>query len=388
MNPLDSLSNLSRRRFLHYAAKTGTATVIAYLLNYPAVGEGLSEGFSSDPAEPVEARFWSPVPGTHNVQCRLCPESETLQPGQTGKCRVRKNQNGRLITLAYQRPCVANIDPIGKNPIFHFMPEILVLALAHAGCNLRCGYCQNWQFSQKSPLKTKNITPFRFSDACKNSKNSGAKGISFTYTEADCAPEFTSDFASFCRDQGLATTLCTAGYLHPEPFRKLIHGFDAVTITYKGATDKFYRSVIGGKLKPVQKNMEHAKKSAAWLEVATLLVPSLNDHPEEIRAMARFIKSSLGPETPWILERFHPSYRLRHLPPTAKSTLEQAMRIGQEEGLQHVYISNFSPHPGNHTYCHSCGGLLVNRLGFSVLSNRISGNRCPDCHSIIPGVWC
>jgi len=334
----------------------------------------------------VPARYWQSA-GGGKVHCQLCPHQETLALGQLGKCRVRQNIGGSLVTHAYNRPCILNIDPVGMNPLNHFHPEMLILAVAHAGCNLSCAYCQNWQISQNSPLKTRNLTPFSMAQAGQKIREKRLGGVSFTYTEADCMPEFAMDFAQFLKGLGLKRTLCTAGYVEKGPLQDYLRDFEAVTITYKGATEDFYQRVIGGRLAPVLDAMVTVKSSGRWLEVATLVVPTLNDQPESIRTMARWLATNLGPDTPWHLERFDPQYRLSHLPPTSQASLERARQIGLESGLKYVYIANLAPHDGNNTYFPSCRQVLGKRLGFKILANHIKDNACPACRTKIPGVW-
>jgi len=338
------------------------------------------------PRTPVPARYWRKLSGGQ-VQCLLCPRREVLAPGEMGFCRVRQNLKGKLVTHAYGQPCVLNLDAVEMNPLNHFHPGMQVLAVAHAGCNLRCAYCQNWQFSQKSPLETRNIVPFDFRPMGEKLRAKAVGGVSFTYTEADCAPEFAIDFAQFVGELGLKRTLCTAGYIEKQPFRELLRHVDAVTITYKGATDEFYRRIVQGTLAPVLDAMETAKAEGKWLEVATLIVPTLNDRRQSLTAMARWLRQNLGPDTPWHLERFEPSYKLAHLPPTSQVALETARQIGLDAGLNFVYISNLAPHPGNHTYCPSCGQALIRRLGFKVQENRLAQGRCPSCRTRLSGLW-
>jgi len=300
---------------------------------------------------------------------------------------VRRNVGGELITYAYGQPCVLNLDQVEQNPLNHFHPGLKVLAIAHAGCNLGCLYCQNWDVSQKSPFQTRNIKPFDFGGLGRRLAAQKVGGVSFTYTEPDCAPEFTADFARFCGQLGLKRTLCTAGYMEPAPLKELLPHLDAVTITYKGATEEFYQRIIQGSLKPVLDAMVLSKSLGKWLEVATLVVPTLNDRREHLAQMARWIRNNLGPDTPWHLERFEPAYKLRHLPPTPRATLEMARQLGLEAGLKFVYLSNLAPHPGNHTYCPGCGRVVVHRLGFKVLQNSMTGANCPHCGHRVPGVW-
>lgn len=383
---------LSRRDFVERLGKLGVSAAFLPMALKVLEALGLPGGAIAEAGPlpgrvaPVPARYWEKA-GDGRVHCRLCPHRETLAPGEMGKCRVRQNLGGSLVTHAYNQPCVLNLDPIGMNPLNHFHPEMQVLAVAHAGCNLRCAYCQNWRVSQKSPLETRNLTPFSFSQAGQKMREKRVGGVSFTYTEADCMPEFAMDFAQFLKGLGLKRTLCTAGYVEKGPLQDFLRDFDAVTITYKGGTEDYYQRVVGGSLAPVLEAMVQVKASGRWLEVATLVVPTLNDRPEALRAMARWLAANLGPDTPWHLERFEPEYRLTHLPPTSQATLEQARRIGLEAGLRYVYISNLAPHGGNHTYCPSCGRTLVKRVGFRVLDNQIQGGACPACRTRIPGVW-
>ena len=382
----------SRRAFLSCLARWGVSAALApnvlralESLAPEAEGQAWAAPLPAQPG-PVPARYWQRREDG-KVQCLLCPRREVLSPGELGVCRVRQNIRGALMTHAYGKPCVLNVDPVAQNPLNHFHPEMQVLAIAHAGCNLGCLYCQNWEFSQKCPTQTRNIVPFDFQSIGQRLQSQKLGGISFTYTEADCAPEFTADFAQFCGQLGLKRTLCTAGYMEPQPLKELLPHIDAVTITYKGASEEFYQRIILGTLKPVLDAMVLVKSQGKWLEVATLIVPTLNDRRESLTQMARWIRNNLGAETPWHLERFEPAYKLKNLPTTSQATLEMARQIGLDAGLKFVYVSNLAPHPGNHTYCPACGRIVVKRLGFKVLQNLIAGGCCPYCRTRIPGVW-
>jgi pyruvate formate lyase activating enzyme len=336
---------------------------------------------------PIRAEYFYRIENSSDVQCTLCPHNERLSPGEWGKCRIRKNINGELKTYGYGQPCILNIDPIGKNPISHFLPEIEILSIAHAGCNLRCLYCQNWEFAQKSPIHTRNISPIDPDRIAKKMRSKNLKGVGFSYTEPVCCPEFVKEFASLCKDYGFSRTLCTAGYIKEKPFKDLLREFEAVTITFKGNSSRFYREVTGSTLTPVLNSMETVKSEGKWLEVATLVVPGLNDSTDTLEDIAKWIRDHLGEKTPWHIEKFNPQYKLQKLPPTPQKTLERARKIGFDTGLQYVYTSNIAPHEGNHTYCHHCGKVIIKRMGFKVLKNLIRSGKCPYCGSTIPGVF-
>jgi pyruvate formate lyase activating enzyme len=112
----------------------------------------------------------------------------------------------------------------------------------------------------------------------------------------------------------------------------------------------------------------------------------MNDSEDELRQLASFIAGDLGPETPWHISRFHPTYHLTDRPPTALGTLLKARRIGLDAGLRYVYTGNVPGEEGEGTYCYNCGELLIDRVGFFVRSNTIEKGCCPSCGAAIDGV--
>jgi pyruvate formate lyase activating enzyme len=104
---------------------------------------------------------------------------------------------------------------------------------------------------------------------------------------------------------------------------------------------------------------------------------------------ARFL-ASVSPDIPWHVTAFHPDYHMTGEPPTPPATLIRAAEIGQEAGLKFVYAGNLPGRAGTyeHTHCPGCGTRLIERLGFAVLSYRLTdAGTCPSCGLSIPGVW-
>jgi pyruvate formate lyase activating enzyme len=131
--------------------------------------------------------------------------------------------------------------------------------------------------------------------------------------------------------------------------------------------------------------MKLMKKLGIWLEVTTLVIPGINDDLAELRDAAHFVAQELGAETPWHISRFFPAYKMANIPPTPLKTLQQAQKIGYEEGLQYVYVGNM-PGEGNDTFCPSCGRALIRRHNFGVIFNRMVNDRCPACGEPIAGI--
>jgi len=310
-----------------------------------------------------------------------------IEPGQSGECRVRINIDGVLRTVVYGFPCSVNpYDPVEKKPLFHFLPGTRILSVATVGCNLHCLNCQNWEISQKNPEESTAafLPPEGLVQLAKRYRY---LSIAYTYSEPIIFYEYTYDTAKLARKEGVRNVLVTAGYINPQPWKELLEYIDAANIDLKFTSDDLYRRICSGTLKPVQNALVLAKASGTLVEVTNLIIPTLNDKPEQIRELARWLKANLGRETPLHFSGFYPRHKMQHLPPTSLKTLEIAREIAISEGLDYVYIGNVRSKEGENTYCPGCKGLLIERKGYIILQNRLKEGCCPDCSKEIYGVW-
>ena len=211
--------------------------------------------------------------------------------------------------------------------------------------------------------------------------------IAYTYTEPIVYYEYTYDTAKLAKEAGLRNVLVTAGYVNEGPWRELLRHIDAVRIDLKSMSEAFYRDVCSATLKPVQSAMVVAKSMGVHVEVINLVIPTLNDKPEDLRSLSQWVRDNVGRETPLHFSGFYPTYQMRHLPPTSLQSLESARDIAMSEGMEYVYIGNRQTEKGENTYCPACQKLLIQRVGFTVLQNRLKDGRCPDCGREISGVW-
>jgi pyruvate formate lyase activating enzyme len=129
------------------------------------------------------------------------------------------------------------------------------------------------------------------------------------------------------------------------------------------------------------------KDYGIFVEITTLIVPGLNDDSTELQQLAGFIADDLGPDTPWHISRFHPTYKLTDRPPTPVKTLTQARETGLQAGLKYVYTGNVPGNTGENTFCPGCGERVIERWGFQVGAMRIKDGRCTSCGARIEGVW-
>ncbi|GAH04383.1 unnamed protein product, partial [marine sediment metagenome] len=187
------------------------------------------------------------------------------------------------------------------------------------------------------------------------------------------------------RKQLNKVSIVSAGYIREEPLRELVKVLDAVKIDLKGFSESFYRSVCQGELEPILNTLKVLKEEKKHFEIVNLIVPTLNDKPEEIRKMCLWIKLNLGNDVPLHFTKFSPLYKLTHLPQTPVSKLEEAHNIAKKMGLNYVYIGNVPGHVRNSTFCPKCGKRLIYRKGFQVIENNVQEGKCKFCGQKIPG---
>ncbi len=213
------------------------------------------------------------------------------------------------------------------------------------------------------------------------------QSISYTYTEPTIFMEFAGDTAKLAKSFGLRNNFVTNGYMTPEAIEYMKAYLDAANVDLKSFRDEFYKKICGAQLKPVLETLKLMKKNNLWVEVTTLIIPTLNDSEEELKDIARFIHQELGAETPWHVTQFYPTHEMRHLPRTPVKTLRKAREIGKNTGLHYVYCGNVPGDVGENTFCYNCGSLLIRRLGFQITENRMRQGRCPNCGTVQEGIW-
>ncbi len=321
------------------------------------------------------------------VRCNLCAHRCLIFPGKRGICQVRENRGGRLHTLVYGRLISRAVDPIEKKPLFHFHPGSPSYSIATVGCNFHCRHCQNYDISQYPRTHGGEIIGEDFTpeEIVADAAGRRCQSIAYTYVEPTVFFEFAYDTAKLAHDAGIENVFVSNGYLTPEATEMLAPYLDGINIDVKAYRDEVYRKYLGATLQPVLDTVKLMRKLRIWVEVTTLVIPTVNDSEGELRSIARFIKS-IDPGIPWHVSRFHPYYKMKNLPPTPVSTLERAREIGLEEGLRYVYLGNVPSADGENTYCYNCEALLVGRWGFGIARYNIKEGRCPRCGSQIDGV--
>lgn len=315
------------------------------------------------------------------MQCQNCAHYCAILPGKRGICAVRENRNGNLFALNYGKIIAANIDPVEKKPLFHFLPGSKTLSISAVGCNFRCGNCQNWDISQgfrdKTDIPGQKTSPQEIVNMATKNK---LPSISYTYTEPTIFSEFALDTMKIAREKGLKNIWVSNGFMSEESAKMIIPYLDANNIDIKSFSEDFYQKNCSARLQPVLDTAKLMKKSGVWVEITTLIIPTLSDSEDMLKKIAKFINNELGSETPWHISAFSGaiSWKLQDLPDTPVEKLEATYKIGKEAGLKYVYTGNAPGLPTEDTFCPNCGALMIDRTGYEI-SRHYKGGKCQKC---------
>jgi pyruvate formate lyase activating enzyme len=278
------------------------------------------------------------------------------------------------------------VDPIEKKPLFHFLPGTSIFSLGTVGCNMGCLFCQNWDISKSraDDVRSLRMEP---KQVVKTAIEHGCPSIAFTYNEPTIWGEYAIGIAEEAHGQGLNTVIVTNGYITREAFHDIYDHMDAANVDLKGFTEAFYSKITLSHLQPVLDTLTWLRRETnVWLEITNLLIPTLNDQIEEVRALARWIHDNLGGDVPLHFTAFHPDFKLQDRPPTPAGTLHRAREAALQAGLHFVYEGNIVSE-GGHTFCPRCHALLVRRSWTTVEECRIENGRCSFCSERVPGVF-
>ena len=363
----------SRRRFLG-----GSAALAATALAGPSFAR-------QDRLDGHPARHWTALE-EGRVACGLCPWECVVEEGARGRCQVRENRDGQYVSLVYGRMAAMHRDPIEKKPFYHFLPGSQAFSLATAGCNLDCSFCQNWTIARRRPEELPSVM-LRPEEVAEQARQLGAPVIAYTYNEPTVQHEFIVDATEKAKAAGLHTVIVSNGFINPGPLKDLCRLVSAYKVDLKSIREDYYRQVVHGKLRPVLDTLVTLKSEGVWTEVVVLVVPTLNDSPQEAQELAAWVVKELGPDVPLHFSRFTPQYRLAHLPPTPVKTLERFRQTALDAGLRYVYLGNVPGHQGADTHCPSCGKRLVGRLGYRITEMHLEEGKCAFCGAAVAGFW-
>src|SRR5215467_11882584 len=272
-----------------------------------------------------EANLYRPL-DRNRVECYACGHRCPISPGFAGVCKVRYNRDGKLYA-PYGYVNSAYCDPIEKKPFFHALPGTRALSFGMLGCDLHCGYCQNWVTSQalrdvQASLDFYTVTP---SDLVAMAARQGAASLVSTYNEPLITSEWAVAVFREAKTAGLVTGFVSNGNGTPEVLEYLRPWVDLYKIDLKSFSDRRYHE-LGCRIGPILDTIRRVHELGFWLEVVTLVVPGFNDSDSELGQIAEFLVA-ISPNIPWHVTAFHQDYKMTSPEDTPVETLVRAARI-------------------------------------------------------------
>jgi pyruvate formate lyase activating enzyme len=345
----------------------------------------LAEGLARDVRE---GELWERI-DDRRIRCYACGHCCPIFEGQPGVCKVRFNRGGKLyVPWGYVQ--TVQCDPIEKKPFFHVLPGARALSFGMLGCDLHCGYCQNWVTSQ-AVRDPEAVAPWYSrspEQLVEMAREYGARVMVSTYNEPLITAEWAVEIFRHAKAAGIVTGFVSNGNATLQVLEYIRPWVDLYKVDLKSFDERHYRE-LGGRLQPILDSLRVIHDMGFWLEVVTLVVPGFNDSDEELKAIAGFL-AGISTDIPWHVTAFHPDYKMDSTGATPPETLVRAAMIGRAAGLRYVYAGNL---PGNvgaleNTVCPGCEKTLVERRGFRVLRNTMSGTgACPRCGTSVAGWW-
>jgi pyruvate formate lyase activating enzyme len=320
------------------------------------------------------------------LRCYACGHCCPLPDGAIGVCKVRFNEGGRLL-VPWGYVGGVQCDPIEKKPFFHAHPGGLAYSFGMLGCDLHCGYCQNWVTSQALRDPAASVPPMLTSraDLVRDALQQNARVMVSTYNEplirasgrSRCSGRQRPDSPpAMCRT---ATAPAGPQYLRP--------WVDLYKVDLKSFDDRHYRQ-LGGRLDPILDTIRRLRAMDFWVEIVTLLIPGFNSSRDELSRLTAFV-AGVSPDIPWHVTAFHGDYKMTDPENTTAEMLLEAADIGRASGLRYVYAGNLPGRVGDleDTRCASCREILIARYGYYIRDADHLRRRCPSCAASVPGRW-
>jgi pyruvate formate lyase activating enzyme len=327
----------------------------------------------------------------HRVRCFSCGHCCPIPEGQPGVCKVRYNRGGTLYA-PWGYTAGMQCDPIEKKPFFHAHPGALAYSFGMLGCDLHCGYCQNWVTSQALRDPNAISPPLDASPEMlvRDALDQGARVLVSTYNEPLITSEWAVAVFKEARAAGLLTGFVSNGNATPQVLEFLRPHLDLYKVDLKSFDDRHYHE-LGGRIAPILDSIRRIHAMGLWLEIVTLLIPGFNDSPDELRRLTAFL-AAISPDIPWHVTAFHGDYKMQSdkQRDTNVEDLLRAAEIGQAAGLRYIYAGNLPGMvgPWEDTRCPHCRETLIRRYGYHIEDYRLTAEgRCPKCSTEIPGRW-
>lgn len=169
------------------------------------------------------------------------------------------------------------------------------------GCVLRCRWCcnpesqeyriQTMKVDGKNKIIGKDVTVDEVMDEIMKDyryyeRSSG--GVTLSGGETLCQPEFAAALFSECKKMGLHTAIESTACAPYESIEKILPYLDLYLMDIKHRNPDKHREFTGKSNELILENAKKLARDAKELVIRVPVIPTFNDTPEEIRAIAEF----------------------------------------------------------------------------------------------------
>ena len=285
----------------------------------------------------MKARWWQAEPGPVQT-CGLCFRGCRLKAGEWGACLVRRGGTEELESPYLGRFTALAIDPIEKKPLHHWRPGSAIFSLGALGCTMACPFCQNHRLAAPANDRLPPLRPLAPADLAREVRRLCLSAVAYTYNEPTLSAEYILAAAPLLEAEGVATVLVTNGLISPAALAELGPRVAAANVDLKTFNPETYRR-LGGSLSAVQATVTALMDMGVHVELTTLVVPGISDHPEEFAALVDWV-AGLDRNLPLHLTRYFPAHQYRA--PATELDLLHFFQRQAEARLTRVILGNIS----------------------------------------------
>ena len=175
------------------------------------------------------------------------------------------------------------------------------------GCVLRCRWCCNPESQEykiqelvragKTETVGRDVTVREVIAEIEKDEpyyDRSGGGVTLSGGETLCQPEFAEALLKACHAHGINTAIETTGYAKREVLDSVIPNVDYVLMDIKHTDSAKHEAFTGKPNGIILENAKYIAGMASDMTVRVPVIPTFNDTPEEIRAIAKFAASLPG----------------------------------------------------------------------------------------------
>lgn len=342
---------------------------------------------AADVVRPVP--FFETLPD-NKIRCKVCEYRCTLEVGATGVCRVRSNKEGRLIANNYGVISQAGIERIEQRRFFHLFPGSRVFSIGGYGQNFPAIGNEDQYDIPSEKAASRALTVDKMIKFCIERQ---CRGVVFAFNEPSMWYEYLQDAVQMVKANGMYSGIVTNGYFSKEVLDTIGHYVGGMLIEVNAFSEATFNVLTGQNYfqKVLETTTLALRKHKIHIEIATRLIPGVNDNDTELKTIATWIKQVLGQNVPW---------HLSSPVPDSRAVLERAKAIGKEIGVNYIYLDSAEElasglsgksvseyrtsddtTDGGDTFCFKCHRLVIERSQIETISPGMDGGKCAYCTS-------